>query len=119
MLTTDSLQIPSDIPRHMERFDVKRGVVKTVAADGGLSSLAKRYFDDVEKIDAQAFVASHGIMTSIEGKYDDSGALRVDVTNVPPDFDDPDAVRAAMDARKRWTQFLDAVSYTHLRAHET
>lgn len=107
MPTTDSLQIPSDIPRHMERFDVKRGVVKTVAADGGLSSLAKRYFDDVEKVDAQAFVASHGIMTSIEGRYDDAGALRVDVTNVPPDFDDPDAVRAAMDARKRWTQFLD------------
>ena len=31
----------------------------------------------------------------------------MDVTNVPPDFDDPNAVRAAMDARKRWTQFLD------------
>ena len=52
-------------------------------------------------------MASHGIMTSIEGKYDDSGALIVDVTNVPPNFDDPDAMRAAMDARKRWTQFLD------------
>jgi hypothetical protein len=26
---------------------------------------------------------------------------------VPPDFDDPDAMKAAMDARKRWTKFLD------------
>ena len=100
----------------MERFDVKRGVVKTVVADGGLSSLAKRYFDNVEKTDSQAFMASHGIMTSIEGKYDDSGALIVDVTNVPPNFDDPDAMRAAMDARKRWTQFLDeATGYNSKR----
>mgnify|MGYP004359222915 CR=1 FL=1 len=91
----------------MERFDVKRGLMKKIGEEGGLSALASKFFDNVEKRELHAFSASHGIMTSIEGKYDDSGALIVDVTNVPPNFDDPDAVKAAMDARKRWTQFLD------------
>ena len=91
----------------MERFDVKRGLVKKIGEEGGLSSLASKYFDNVDVQDVHAFSASHGIMTSIDGKYDDSGALIVDVTNVPPDFNDPDAVKSAMDARKRWTQFLD------------
>jgi hypothetical protein len=45
-------------------------------------------------------------MTVIESRYD-NGALIVDITNVPPDFDNPDAMQAAMDARKRWTNFLD------------
>ena len=86
----------------MERFDVKRGLVKKIGEEGGLSSLASKYFDNVDVKGAHVFSASHGIMTSIEGKYDDSGALIVDVTNVPPDFDDPDAVKSAMDARKRY-----------------
>ena len=81
--------------------------MKKIGEEGGLSSLASKYFDNVDVQDIHAFSASHGIMTSIDGKYDDSGALIVDVTNVPPDFDDPDAVKSAMDARKRWTQFLD------------
>ena len=104
---SDSLQIPLVLPRGMERFDVKRGLMKKIGEEGGLSALASKFFDNVEKKELHAFSASHGIMTSIEGKYDDSGALIVDVTNVPPNFDDPDAVKAAMDARKRWTQFLD------------
>ena len=91
----------------MERFDVKRGLVKKVSKDGGLAALAGRYFEKVQSDGEQSFSASHGIMTSIEGRYNESGALIVDVTNIPPNFDDPDAVKAAMDARKRWTQFLD------------
>ena len=91
----------------MERFDVKRGLVKKVSKDGGLSALAGRYFEKVQSDGEQSFSASHGIMTSIEGRYNESGALIVDVTNIPPNFDDPDAVNAAVDARKRWTQFLD------------
>ena len=46
-------------------------------------------------------------MTSIVGHYSDKGALIVDVTNVPPNFDDPDAMARAQDTRKRWTTFLD------------
>ena len=31
----------------------------------------------------------------------------VDVTNVAPNFEDPEAMKVAMDDRKRWTAFLD------------
>ena len=45
-------------------------------------------------------------MTSIEARYQ-NGALIVDVTNIPPDFDDPESMKSAMEDRKRWTSFLD------------
>jgi len=90
----------------MERFDVRRGLVKEVSANGGLGELAREFFDNVEDTGESSFRVSHGIMTAIESRYD-NGALIVDITNVPPDFDDPDAMQAAMDARKRWTNFLD------------
>ncbi|MDP6662383.1 MAG: DUF5611 family protein [Candidatus Thalassarchaeaceae archaeon] len=90
----------------MERFDVRRGMVKEVNTNGGLGELARDFFDDVEVIGENSFRASHGIMTAIDSRYE-NGALIVDVTNVPPDFEDPDAMEAAMDARKRWTNFLD------------
>ena len=32
----------------MERFDVKRGMVKQITADGGLAVLAKKYFEVVK-----------------------------------------------------------------------
>ena len=90
----------------MERFDVRRGLVKEVIANGGLSELAREFFDNVEDTGENSFRASHGIMTAIDSRFE-NGALIVDVTNVPPDFDDLDAMQAAMDARKRWTNFLD------------
>tara|TARA_Y100001970_G_scaffold225704_1_gene278803 strand:+ start:7574 stop:8086 length:513 start_codon:yes stop_codon:yes gene_type:complete len=90
----------------MERFDVRRGVIKEVSGEGGLSALARRYFEQVESTGENSFSASHGIMTSINGSYEGS-ALMIDVTNVPPNFDDPEEVKSAMDARKRWTSFLD------------
>ena len=92
--------------RLMERFDVKRGLIKALNADGGLVALASSYFENIEANGEDSFSGSHGIMTSIIGQYD-NGALIVDVTNVPPNFDDPESVKSAMDARKRWTQFLD------------
>ena len=90
----------------MERFDVRRGLVKEVEGNGGLAKLAEEFFDTVEETSEASFEASHGIMTSIEASYQ-SGALIIDVTNVPPNFDDPEAMKSAMDARKRWTSFLD------------
>jgi len=90
----------------MERFDVKRGLIKEIEKNGGLSELAKKFFDNVEMLSEDSFQGSHGIMTSIDARFKD-GALIVDVTNVPPNFDNPDEVKAAMDARKRWTNFLD------------
>ena len=94
----------------MERFDVKRGLVKQVSEIECLSGLAREYFDEVNDNGDNSFIGSHGVMTSIEANYNEKGALIVDVTNVPPNFEDPDAVKAAMEDRKRWTTFLDAAT---------
>ena len=93
----------------MERFDVRRGVIKEVGENGGLSELAKEFFEKVEKTSEESFEASHGVMTSIVGRFE-NGALIVDVTNVAPDFDDPESMKSAMDDRRRWTTFLDKVT---------
>ena len=89
----------------MERFDVRRGKVKEIEEEGGLSVLARSFFDTIEEGKDGAFSGSHGIMTSISGRFE-GNALIVDVTNVAPNFEDPDAMKAAMDDRKRWTAFL-------------
>jgi len=90
----------------MERFDVRRGLVKEVSSKGGLGELAKEFFESIQQSSETSFQASHGIMTSIGARYE-NGALLVDVTNVPPDFDNPEEMKDAMDARRRWTSFLD------------
>ena len=94
----------------MERFDVKRGLVKQVSSDGGLAALARDYFDNVEDAGDNSFNGSHDIMTSIVASYNEQGALVVNITNMPPDFDDEQAVKSAMEARRRWTSFLDAAT---------
>ena len=90
----------------MERFDVRRGLIKEVDGSGGLPALAKEFFDHVASSCSHSFQASHGVMTSIEARYE-NGALIVDVTNVPPDFENPEAMKLAMEDRKRWPAFLD------------
>ena len=94
------------IRRGMERFDVRRGLIKEVGGSGGLVALAREFFDEVESPSDHAFEASHGVMKSIEAKYE-NGAMIVDITNVPPNFEDPEAMKSAMEDRKRWTAFLD------------
>lgn len=94
----------------MERFDVKRGLVKKISEEGGLAMIAKKYFDTVTDNGNNSFSGSHDIMTSIEAHLDDSGALIVDVSNVPPNFEDKEAMKTAQDSRKKWTQFLDEVT---------
>ena len=94
----------------MERFDVKRGLVKQVTSNGGLAVLARDYFDNVEDTGDNSFNGSHDIMTSIVASYNEQGALIVNVTNIPPDFEDAEAVKSAMEARKNWTLFLDAAT---------
>ncbi len=91
----------------MERFDVKRGLMKQIMEDGGLGVLGTKYFDNVEEDGKTSFSGSHDIMTSIKAHFSEGGALVIDVTNVPPNFDDPEAMKIAQDSRKRWTQFLD------------
>ena len=94
----------------MERFDVKRGLVKQITEEGGLATVAKKYFEVVNDNGNNSFSGSHDIMTSIEAHFNDSGALIVDVKNIPPNFDDKEAMKIAQDSRKRWTQFLDEVT---------
>ena len=94
----------------MERFDVKRGLVKQITEDGGLGAVAKKYFEVVNDNGNNSFSGSHDIMTSIEAHFNDSGALIVDVKNIPPNFEDKEAMKIAQDSRKRWTQFLDEVT---------
>ena len=90
----------------METFEVKRGLVKKLASEGGLAGLASKHFDNVDG-DGDAFSGNHGIMTSITGEYNSLGKLVVDVNQERPDFDDPDAMTVAMDSRQRWSAFLD------------
>ena len=47
----------------MERFEVKRGLVKQVTAEGGLAALASRHFEVVEADEKTSFSGSHDIMT--------------------------------------------------------
>ena len=58
----------------MERSDVKRGLVKQVSENGGLSALASEYFDQVNDNGDNSFIGSHGVMTSIEANYNEKGA---------------------------------------------
>ncbi|MFQ3343887.1 MAG: DUF5611 family protein [Candidatus Poseidoniales archaeon] len=94
----------------MERFDVKRGLVKQITADGGLAVLAEKYFEVVDDNGNNSFSGSHDIMTSINAHIDEGGALVVNVKNIPPNFDDPGAMKIAQDSRRRWTHFLDEVT---------
>ena len=90
----------------MERFAVKRGLVKQVTANGGLGKLAQGFFDDVTSTGDNAFTGSHGIMSSIKAHYE-GDALITDVVNERPNFDDREAMKAAQDDRRRFTTFLD------------
>lgn len=90
----------------METFEVKRGLAKKLASEGGLAGVAGKHFENVGG-SGDAFSGSHGIMTSISGEYNALGKLVVDVQQERPDFDDPDAMAVAMDSRKRWSAFLD------------
>ena len=106
MFWVGSIEETMFIRRDMERFDIRRGLIKEVEANGGLGALAKEFFDHVESSADNSFEASHGVMTSIEARYE-NGAMIVDVTNVAPDFENPTAMKSAMEDRKKWTTFLD------------
>ena len=93
----------------METLDVKRGLAKKLASEGGLAGVASKYFDNVEG-SGNAFTGSHGIMSSISGEYNAMGRLVVDVVNELPDFDDKEAMIAANEDRQRWNTFLEVAT---------
>ena len=92
----------------MERFEVKRGLIKTINSEGGLKSLANKHFENVNDTEKDGFSASWGLMTQILGHYDDDGKLVVDVlqlkgTDLQNFLEKEGGREAAMESRKRWS----------------
>ena len=96
----------------MERFAVKRGLIKSMGGNAGLAKLATNYFENIN-VDADGvFTGSYGLLVSVQGSYDDSGKLAVDVVQLKgadlAEFLDSEAgPEQAMESRKRWSGFLD------------
>jgi len=96
----------------MEKFAVKRGLVKQIGGNAGLAKLATEYFDGVNANADGEFTASYGILTKVTGHFDSDGKLAVDVEQLKGDnlseFLANDGGREqAMESRKRWSGFLD------------
>ena len=96
----------------MEKFSVKRGLVKQIGGNAGLAKLATEYFDGVNANSDGEFTASFGILTRVSGHFDKDGKLVVDVEQLKGealgDFLGSDGGREqAMESRKRWSGFLD------------
>ena len=98
--------------QHMERFAVKRGLIKSMGGNAGLAKLATNYFENIN-VDAEGvFTGSYGLLTSVQGSYDKSGKLAVDVVQLKGGdlaefLDSEDGPTKAMESRKRWSGFLD------------
>lgn len=96
----------------MERFAVKRGLIKSMGGNAGLAKLATSYFEDIN-VDADGvFSGSYGLLVSVTGSYDDAGKLAVDVVQLKGGdlanfLDSDDGREKAMESRKRWSGFLD------------
>ena len=98
--------------RPMERFAVKRGLIKSMGGNAGLAKLATQYFENINVNSDGVFVGSFGLMVKVEGSYDDGGKLAVNVEQLKgadlADFLDAEGGREqAMESRKRWSSFLD------------
>ncbi len=100
------------VAQHMERFAVKRGLIKSMGGNAGLAKLATNYFENIN-VDAEGvFTGSYGLLTSVQGSYDESGKLAVDVVQLKGGdlaefLDSEEGPTKAMESRKRWSGFLD------------
>ncbi|CAI8168365.1 MAG: Uncharacterised protein [Methanobacteriota archaeon] len=96
----------------MERFEVKRGIEKSIGGNAGLAKLAAQHFENVV-VDAEGvFTASIAILKHVKGEYTEDGKLLVDVQQMKgdelSDFLSADGGREkAMLARSSWSTFLD------------
>ena len=103
---------PHGCGRGMERFEVKRGLIKSMGGNAGLAKLATEYFDDVEVNAEGVFTASFAILESVKAEYTEDSKLLVDVVQMKgdnlSDFLSADGGREkAMQSRSRWSTFLD------------
>lgn len=100
------------VAQHMERFAVKRGLIKSMGGNAGLAKLATSYFENIN-VDADGvFTGSYGLLTRVRGSYDDKGKLAVDVVQMKGGelaefLDSEEGPSKAMESRKRWSSFLD------------
>ncbi len=96
----------------MERFAVKRGLIKSMGGNAGLAKLATTYFENIN-VDADGnFTGSYGLLTTVRGCYDEKGKLAVDVVQLKGGdlaefLDSEEGPTKAMESRKRWSGFLD------------
>jgi len=96
----------------MERFEVKRGLIKSMNGNAGLSKLATEFFNDVEVNADGIFVATFAILERVTAEYTDDDKLLVDVEqmkgNTLSEFLSKDGGREqALESRVRWSTFLD------------
>ena len=96
----------------MERFEVKRGVIKQCGGNAGLAKLGGEFFENVSSGVDGGFTASFGILSKVSAHSSDDGKLIVDVEQMKGS--DLEAVlnsdggrEKAMESRKRWSGFLD------------
>ena len=100
------------VGRVMERFEVKRGLEKSIGGNAGLAKLATKYFDNVVVNGEGVFTASLTILKHVQGEFTDDGKLLVDLQQMKgdelSDFLSADGGReGAMNARVNWSSFLD------------
>jgi len=96
----------------MERFAVKRGLVKSTGGNAGLAKLATTYFENINVDSEGVFTGSYGLLVQVQGSYDSTGKLAVEVEQMKGDalgeFLESDGGREkAMESRRRWSSFLD------------
>jgi hypothetical protein len=99
----------------MERFALKRGLLKKMGGSAGLAKIAAGYFENINADADGKFTGSFGILLMVSGHFDEEGKLAVDVTQMKGaelgDLLDSDGGREiAMESRKRWSTFLDEVT---------
>ena len=99
----------------MERFALKRGLLKKMGGSAGLAKIAAGYFENVNADADGKFTGSFGILLNVTGYFDEDGKLAVDVSQMKGqelgDLLDSDGGREiAMESRKRWSSFLDEVT---------
>ncbi|HJL97223.1 MAG TPA: DUF5611 family protein [Candidatus Poseidoniaceae archaeon] len=96
----------------MERFAVKRGVQKTIGGNAGLAKLATQYFENINVDSEGVFTGSYGLLVMVQGSFDASGKLAVDVQQLKGGelsefLDAANGREMAMESRRRWSGFLD------------
>ena len=96
----------------MERFAVKRGLIKSMGGNAGLAKLATAYFDNINVNAEGVFTGSYGLLVKVEGSYDDAGKLAVDVVQLKGAelgafLESDEGPQKAMESRRRWSGFLD------------